>query len=1107
MKRPFEPEKPKKPYESEKRFNQSSSSSKEIPMSVPLQLVRKRNFREALDVLKKMRQSRAVLGLTASAYIALAKQEHGAEKKREHYQLALDAVFGIKDPTDQNLETIATCLTNLDQKDRAFEILSNIQSLSDTGLYQLAFYHINNNKYEPAIPFLLKIQRKGESVLLALARCYEEIQDFNAANMAYAEIYNTLPQASSDVAVSHARCLLKQGRLDEANVVMNASSSEDFKTKLARGRTLQSVGRYQEAIAVLTSLVEAEPNNKYNAISLARCYQEMGQYNYAVAVFQSALTVHPNDQEILNSLSICFQKAGSHQEAHDLLSVVENPAPENQLSHARALENMRRFEEAMQIYNALPKDFLTGQISKAICQEQMGRHNDAILTTMSIPDWQNNRLALLNLVRVYHSQKNYCLAIETGKKISNWKEDVEALLAISRAQQSQGNLVEAFLTLCTIPAEKRNNTVVLTFARTKQAMGQYEEACKILTSHSSPDDDIKLALAHCYEEMDRLDEALQLYQSLPGTERNRVGLAICYEKMGNFDESIRCLQSIEPKNKKVLLSLGRSYQKIGLYATALNIFKSIGSWRSDRDILLALGICLSEYSKNKNALSTLQSITLWEKDREVLLAISRVYTRATNYGMARSTVEKIVDWKNDQEALLAYAMALSEEGRVDEALSYFEIINERFPFYKEAHTKHAKVLLWHKRMTDTSFLDRCIKKFPYTAVLLELRVQCSLILKKSDAISLLEEAVTKFPYNISLHILLLQQLTMMNSPKANEVYGTCLKRFRGIPKLAGYINGILRANNFIPNEEYSFIYHDIKTVQINLPDAIKAALYIVKDNAIESYAVGGAVIAAIEEQPIKSDIDMIVVSHNVGHFEACVTRGCIVPDKHLKDLYHGRLANPPVNLDYYAVSLPIHSGSFINISTYTRDFTICCVYVNQDGVVFDPTGYGLDDINEKILRPICDPSELFARDPKRILRALKYILRGYTPVTSLVEALKEWQPSANLDRDHLYAVTRKLLNEWGVRFVKLLVEFGLLEKLYKVSPKETFEATLQLLAVEVKWSQSHSPFWSVQSSIADRKQLPVEVSGKREVNSHLAFTRDNSGKSEKGYEQPHTKKM
>lgn len=61
-----------------------------------------------------------------------------------------------------------------------------------------------------------------------------------------------------------------------------------------------------------------------------------------------------------------------------------------------------------------------------------------------------------------------------------------------------------------------------------------------------------------------------------------------------------------------------------------------------------------------------------------------------------------------------------------------------------------------------------------------------------------------------------------------------------------------------------------------------------------------------------------------------------------------------------------------------RDLTINALYMKPDGTIIDPTGKGLDDLKNKVLRVTNDnPNVVFQDDPLRILRVIRFKVRYY----------------------------------------------------------------------------------------------------------------------------------
>ena len=85
-----------------------------------------------------------------------------------------------------------------------------------------------------------------------------------------------------------------------------------------------------------------------------------------------------------------------------------------------------------------------------------------------------------------------------------------------------------------------------------------------------------------------------------------------------------------------------------------------------------------------------------------------------------------------------------------------------------------------------------------------------------------------------------------------------------------------------------------------------------------------------------------------------------------KDITEGR--HPEVSLD-----------ASINEDASRRDFTINALYEDIDGNVLDPTGFGKEDIKNKIIRFVGHADDRIREDPLRALRLIRFVSKlGFT---------------------------------------------------------------------------------------------------------------------------------
>lgn len=138
----------------------------------------------------------------------------------------------------------------------------------------------------------------------------------------------------------------------------------------------------------------------------------------------------------------------------------------------------------------------------------------------------------------------------------------------------------------------------------------------------------------------------------------------------------------------------------------------------------------------------------------------------------------------------------------------------------------------------------------------------------------------------------------------------------------------------------------------------------------------------------------------------------------------------------------------INDSYKERDVTQKCLYLRFDGLCFDPTGLGFQDLQNKKLRAVIYPEISLMVDPIRLLSAIKsHVCNGDTFDENLKKAMGKWKPKVNglthNERSHCYAYTRTQLLKPETRqsFFNCLVKFDLLSKLFSIFIKIIDQAT------------------------------------------------------------------
>lgn len=231
-----------------------------------------------------------------------------------------------------------------------------------------------------------------------------------------------------------------------------------------------------------------------------------------------------------------------------------------------------------------------------------------------------------------------------------------------------------------------------------------------------------------------------------------------------------------------------------------------------------------------------------------------------------------------------------------------------------------------------------------------------------------------------------------------------------------------------------------------------------------SFIVGTTVLDLLSNYPLreKQDIDFVSLQHPLTHF------GMLLNIIGVPGLLYLNRDNPNFPIECF-VPHGIEKAHFFAQDLETRDFTICALYCNAQGEIFDPTGLGLNDYKNKILRfhkvrqattyeeSVQISLQCVLDDPIQILRCIKYIEKGYTPSSELVEALHRFTiTEANLNKPHLYAVTRKLLQTFSPNIViQRLNDYGLLQSLFGIEEHDSNPLDKLSALLQSEFGQTH----------------------------------------------------
>lgn len=244
----------------------------------------------------------------------------------------------------------------------------------------------------------------------------------------------------------------------------------------------------------------------------------------------------------------------------------------------------------------------------------------------------------------------------------------------------------------------------------------------------------------------------------------------------------------------------------------------------------------------------------------------------------------------------------------------------------------------------------------------------------------------------------------------------------------------------------------IPVLQVTLPDLIIKALDLGYSNQQIIWLVGSTIHYILEQRSLLelNDIDLASPTPPAS---SVFQQSSII-----SQLFYTQIEmefSLPMKVQYFVSPKdPIH---FIAQDFISRDFTANAIYANRDGHVYDPTGMGLSDFKQRLIRTISPPDECFNEDPVRILRAFKLMSKGFTLLPEVEKALREWTPKEEkANQGRVYAMTCQLLNSrYGFQYLEWLRQYNLIHTLLQYDGHLTLDHLCHFTYTQAQQSKSH----------------------------------------------------
>ncbi|MHC4740892.1 MAG: tetratricopeptide repeat protein [Planctomycetota bacterium] len=364
-----------------------------------------------------------------------------------------------RSPSDvQIIALTVDALFKAQEYEEAAEILNRIskQGLDSPQLKQLQFQSlVRRGELDSAADMLNKHlidDPNNFSMGLSLALLKIQQNEFDEATKLLDQLSEKDPD-SIQVLVARVQLHVREGKADEALKLCNQIIEND-KTASAyiiRGRTLVSLGRFDEAGADYDRAVEAEPENPNLLATRSDFYSMTGQKDKAIADIEAALKLGPDNLGVQRRAIDLFLAAGSREKARQARAIIErslivNPE-DSQLKFRKAQVMLAEgtapaIRDAVKILEELTEEnpgFAEARRLLARVLMRQGLTAKALDTILQGLVHNEKDKELLMLKAQAEASKSPFLAIATLKQLSNLDpNDINIALSLADAYIATG---------------------------------------------------------------------------------------------------------------------------------------------------------------------------------------------------------------------------------------------------------------------------------------------------------------------------------------------------------------------------------------------------------------------------------------------------------------------------------------------------------------------------------------------------------------------------------------------------------------------------------------------------------------------------------------------
>lgn len=591
---------------------------------------------------------------------------------------------------------------NLDQAAQAFRQALILQPANLGAMHGLGLTERQRANHEASLALFsgaLQIDPTRPLFRLEVCKSLKELQRFDDAIEQCRQLLAEWTAGAQDEStrIEAVKLLIELGRANDAIALLSKIVEQEpsHNTNLATlGRLARQAGDKIEASKIFRKLVAAEPANVGFRVELGELLRDIEEFDEASDVLNEAVRQEPDRTNAWTALGWLHRRTRDLNQAAAAFEQAMRLEPTNVgAMHGLGLTERERgnhqasndlFVKARQIDPKRPLFRL--EICKSL--QELRRFDDAIAEYRQILlDLPTNKDAYLGLGHALHrcGQTNEAIAsFDEATRVD--QTPPSAAIEAGHLELRLGHPLEAeqrFRNALDHSPENASALVGLSHALRRQARMSEAEAALCVVRRAEPSNtSAQIALAQLLEAQYRLDEAAQLHMDLIASEPSRadslVAIGNICRRRGNREQALdlfRKAAEATPMNKTRLIDVAAELRDLGRLEESEGILNDVlTALPGDPRAMMQQGYHLRRKDRREEALVVFAEILKHDPTNTQAMLEAATEERALgNPTAARLWLDNAFDVEVDHlGALLACADLAMLEERLDAALSLYE---------------------------------------------------------------------------------------------------------------------------------------------------------------------------------------------------------------------------------------------------------------------------------------------------------------------------------------------------------------------------------------------------------------------------------------------------